>query len=232
MFTVERIVPAAPDPCHWGMLLVPNGPAGAQPLPDDAMQVYARLRWRVPVDALRGRRLRVATSRRWVSVGPSNTEVADVVIAHDGYAEVASALLVSRTICGVPDPPQGVRALPPSPAVPEEVADVDLTVCRARVTTFATVSGITHPLHCDRERCRRAGFADLVVQGLELLDDVVRAAGPAAHESAAWFRRPVVAGERLTLLTSAGNTWAIRAADGELAMLARTESGTDNEASR
>ena len=226
---VDRVVPAAPASCHWGMLLVPSGPGGGQPLPDDALQVYAHLTWRAALDELRGQTLRVTTARRWVSVGPSNTEVADQVTAHHRDDEVASALLVSRTATGVPEAPFGVRALPSAPPATAEVAYGDVVVERSRVTTFATTSGITHSLHLDAEACRLAGFDDLVVQGLELLDDVVRAAGATTRGVSAWFRRAVVAGERVRLSAADDRVWVVSVADGSAAIVAQVDTGASDD---
>ncbi len=97
----------------------------------------------------------------------------------------------------------------------------DVVVTRDRVTTFVAATGIDHPLHADLAHCRRMGFDDVVVQGLELVDDVVRASGVSIGTVEAWFRKAVVAGETVALGSADDGVWTLRAAGDQLALVAR-----------
>src|SRR6478672_4512626 len=107
-----RGVPALPARRHWAMLLTPTPEPGRPAVPDDALQVFARIGWSVPVDRVRGRTLSVVTERRWMSIGASGTEIADEVTARLDGTPVAAALLVSRSRLGVGGAAFGTRQLP------------------------------------------------------------------------------------------------------------------------
>ena len=219
-----RGVPALPARRHWAMLLTPTPEPGRPAVPDDALQVFARIGWSVPVDRVRGRTLSVVTeSSLDVDRGVRHR---DRRRGHRPSRRHAGGLGAARLPLapGVGGTGFGTRQLPAAPVPTGERAYGDVVVTRDRVATFVAATGIDHPLHADLAHCRGMGFDDVVVQGLELVDDVVRSSGASIGTVEAWFRKPVVAGETVALGSADDGVWTMRAAGGELALIARVES--------
>ena len=212
-----RGVPALPARRHWAMLLTPTPEPGRPAVPDDALQVFARIGWSVPVDRVRGRTLSVVTeSSLDVDRGVRHR---DRRRGHRPSRRHAGGLGAARLPLapGVGGTGFGTRQLPAAPVPTGERAYGDVVVTRDRVATFVAATGIDHPLHADLAHCRGMGFDDVVVQGLELVDDVVRSSGASIGTVEAWFRKPVVAGETVALGSADDGVWTMRAAGGELA---------------
>ena len=88
------------------------------------------------------------------------------------------------------------------------------TVTEAQFTAFQAASGDNHPIHYDREYCRRHGHRDLLAHGFQVLIQTAAGAGLFPHligpsllgflEQSSKFLRPVYAGDTLyPLLTVA-----------------------------
>ena len=134
-----------------------------------------------------------------------------------------SALLVCRTGAADLGPVHGNRALPAAPDTDADHVYGELVIDRSRVLEFAAVAKIDHPLHLDVEHCASQGFNDLVVQGLELVDAIARAARMSTGRISTWFRRAVVAGESATLWCTPPDKWVVRTSTGDVAAIGRVE---------
>ena len=87
------------------------------------------------------------------------------------------------------------------------------TLGEANFLTFQAASGDNHPIHYDREYCRRRGHRDLLAHGYQVLIQACPGAGPLPHmlgdamvafiEQSSRFLGPVYAGDtvypRLTI---------------------------------
>ena len=150
--------------------------------------------------SVRGRTLAVVTERRWMST--TRVQHRDRRRGHRPSRRRPRRLGAAGLPldgAGSAAPAFGTRQLPATPVLAGERAYGDVVVTRDRVATFVAATGIDHPLHADLDHCRRMGFDDVVVQGLELVDDVVRASGASVGTVEAWFRKAIVAGETVAL---------------------------------
>lgn len=81
------------------------------------------------------------------------------------------------------------------------------TMTEAVFAAFQTASGDTHPIHYDREYCRRHGHPDLLAHGFQVLVHTAPGAGLFPHlvgdvligfiEQSSRFLRPAYAGDTL-----------------------------------
>jgi acyl dehydratase len=79
------------------------------------------------------------------------------------------------------------------------------TLTEANFAAFQTVSGDNHPIHYDREYCRRLGHPDLLAHGFQVLCQTAAGAGLFPHvigealigfiEQSSRFLKPVYAGD-------------------------------------
>ncbi|MGE4220949.1 MAG: MaoC family dehydratase [Alphaproteobacteria bacterium] len=81
------------------------------------------------------------------------------------------------------------------------------TVTEAQFLAFQAASGDNHPIHYDREYCRRHGHPELLAHGFQVAIQTAAGAGPLAHvigdvligflEQSSRFLKPVYAGDTL-----------------------------------
>ena len=81
------------------------------------------------------------------------------------------------------------------------------TVTEAQFTAFQAASGDNHPIHYDREYCKRHGHRDLLAHGFQVLIQTAAGAGLFPHligpsligflEQSSRFLRPVYVGDTL-----------------------------------
>ena len=81
------------------------------------------------------------------------------------------------------------------------------TVTEAQFLAFQAASGDNHPIHCDREFCRRHGHPDLLAHGYQVLIQTAAGAGQFPFlvedsligfiEQSSRFLKPVYAGDTL-----------------------------------
>jgi acyl dehydratase len=91
--------------------------------------------------------------------------------------------------------------------VGEEFALPSRTVTEAHFTAFQAASGDNHPIHYDREFCRRHGHRDLLAHGFQVLVATAAGAGLFPHmveeslkafiDQSSRFLAPVYAGDTL-----------------------------------
>lgn len=81
------------------------------------------------------------------------------------------------------------------------------TVTDAQFSAFQAASGDNHPIHYDREYCRRHGYADMLAHGFQVAIQTAPGAGLFPHlveesmlgfiEQSSRFLKPVVCGDTL-----------------------------------
>lgn len=91
--------------------------------------------------------------------------------------------------------------------VGERFASPSRTVTEAQFLAFQAASGDNHPIHYDREFCRRHGHADLLAHGFQVLIQSAAGAGIFPHlvedslkafiDQSSRFLAPVYAGDTL-----------------------------------
>jgi acyl dehydratase len=211
-------------PIGWPMVLVPESVDARLALPDDTLQVFHRVSWRATVpDA----ELDLSCEPQWVSSSSSSTEVGIVTRARCGGDDLADSLMVVRTRLALE--PWGDRALPERPAIGPGRHARSLVVDAGQVKTFAALAGTRYPIHDDPAHARRAGYPDVLIQGLLLFLIELHHANPGrAGCIDMWFRQPVPAGSLLDVRT-AGRDPAITeyrlVGNGQVAAVAAVSSG-------
>jgi acyl dehydratase len=185
-------------PIGWPMVLVPEFVDARLALPEDALQVFHRVSWRAPVPS---GELDLACRLGWVSTSGSRTEIGVATSAQSGGEDVAESLLVVRS--GVVLEPWGERALPKRHELRAGRHARSLVVDASQVSTFARLAGTSYPIHDDPAHARRAGYPDVLIQGLLLLLIELHHANPGdGGRIDMWFRQPVPAGSLLDVQTA------------------------------
>ncbi|MBI5088788.1 MAG: MaoC family dehydratase N-terminal domain-containing protein [Actinobacteria bacterium] len=211
----ERAFRGGDHPSSWIVPLTPHFAGPGVDVPADAVQVSVELRVDLPTPP--DRPLRARRFERWRSTRDGRVEVAHDVECVDGAgAVVAAARWVSRGSAGSA-PDHGARVPTSAPAAPSGQPVACLRVGRGDVLAYATAVGVRHPLHTDPAACRAAGFDDLVVQGVLLLDAIAQAAELDHGRLQVWFVSASIVGERCELHRD-GPTWSVRAADRTIAV--------------
>ena len=92
-------------------------------------------------------------------------------------------------------------------SVGERYAIPSRTLTEANFLAFQAVSGDNHPIHYDREYCKRHGHRDLLAHGFQVLVQTVAGASTLPHEmgealigfleQSSTFLKPVYAGDTL-----------------------------------
>lgn len=209
-------------PLAWPVLLLPDVAAPGHRAPEGALHVYERIEWHVPDVP---EELELGMSPRWTSVKGDTSEIGLATTADSDGKRVADGLMVMRVPGALA--PFGERELPRPPDTSGLQRTLSLVLDEYDVDAYARLSGASYPLHVDPSAAQRAGYPNVLVQGMVLLTTVLYFAGMGPRGTVeAWFRAPVPAGAALVAHSGevdGAAIWELRmpGRGGEVALVAR-----------
>jgi acyl dehydratase len=180
------------------MVLIPEFVDRRLALPQDTLQIFHQVSWTAPVPT---DELELSCRPSWVSTSGSRNEVGISTVARRQGTRIAESLMVVRTAAQLE--PWGERRVPERPELRDGRHARSLVVDAGQVSTFAGLAGTRYPIHDDPAHARRAGYPDVLIQGLLLLLIELHHSnpGPTGHIEM-WFRQPVPAGSLLEVRAS------------------------------